>query len=291
MRILLVIVLIFQCTRCVLAEPLTVKEIGLMLRCGDSSESILRNLSVRHFAGRVDPTAEKKLREANASPALIAALKSGNNAASAGEVAQARQLANAQKAFVQKRIAVLEASQQAARMPPNRQIVVAQMPGTDQTALLPSEKAAAELHPNLNPEELGSLLPSEKVAANATKGAAIAAAQAAARAEWCAAHPVECAQEEAKARAREEAAREEAAHQEADEVKRKYESAIREVKFSGHPSDVVEFGLPKFPNSSEAQDVQRRYQSELDAAKRDADEEAKRDADKEAKRQVDDGRY
>lgn len=61
-----------------------------MLRSGYTSETILRDLSARHFADKVDPTAEKQLREANASPALLDALKSGNNAASPAEVAQAR---------------------------------------------------------------------------------------------------------------------------------------------------------------------------------------------------------
>jgi len=39
-------------------------------------------LSDRHFTGDLDPTAEKQLRDVNASLALLDALKSGNNAAS-----------------------------------------------------------------------------------------------------------------------------------------------------------------------------------------------------------------
>jgi tetratricopeptide (TPR) repeat protein len=79
MRILLAVVFVFYCTRSVFAEPLTVKEISLMLRSGYKSETILRDLSARHFAGTLDPAAEQQLRDANASPALIDALKSGNN--------------------------------------------------------------------------------------------------------------------------------------------------------------------------------------------------------------------
>ena len=78
MRILLATVLAFQCTRCVFADPLTVEEISLMLRCGYSSETVLRILSNRHFAGDLNPATEKQLTDVNASPALIDALKSGS---------------------------------------------------------------------------------------------------------------------------------------------------------------------------------------------------------------------
>jgi nucleoredoxin len=57
--------------------PLTAKEVGLMLRSGYSSQSVQEELSARHFAGTFDIATEKALREAGASPALIAALKSG----------------------------------------------------------------------------------------------------------------------------------------------------------------------------------------------------------------------
>jgi hypothetical protein len=80
-RILLAVVLVLQCARCAFAEPLTVKEIGLMLRCGYSSEAVLRSLSGRHFGGKIDPTTEKELGKAKAAPALIDALQSSNYAA------------------------------------------------------------------------------------------------------------------------------------------------------------------------------------------------------------------
>jgi hypothetical protein len=61
-----------------------------MLRCGYSSEIILHTLSNRHFAGDLNPAAEKELKAVNASPSLIDALKSGNYAASEEELEQAR---------------------------------------------------------------------------------------------------------------------------------------------------------------------------------------------------------
>src|SRR5437660_12042403 len=57
--------------------PLTVNEIGLMLRSGYSSNSLMQELSARHFADTVDETNEKVLVKAGASAELIAALKSG----------------------------------------------------------------------------------------------------------------------------------------------------------------------------------------------------------------------
>jgi len=57
--------------------PLTVNQIGLMLRAGYSSNSLMHELSTRHFAGTVDETNEKALVKAGASAELIAALKSG----------------------------------------------------------------------------------------------------------------------------------------------------------------------------------------------------------------------
>ena len=57
--------------------PLTVNEIGLMLRSGYSSNSLLQELSTRHFADTFDEAKEKALVKAGASAELIAALKSG----------------------------------------------------------------------------------------------------------------------------------------------------------------------------------------------------------------------
>ena len=57
--------------------PLTVNQIGLMLSAGYSSNSLMHELSTRHFADTVDETNEKALVKAGASAELIAALKSG----------------------------------------------------------------------------------------------------------------------------------------------------------------------------------------------------------------------
>src|SRR5438105_5599563 len=57
--------------------PLTVSEIGLMLRSGYSSNSLIQELSTRHFADTVDESKEKALVKAGASAELVAALKSG----------------------------------------------------------------------------------------------------------------------------------------------------------------------------------------------------------------------
>jgi len=57
--------------------PLTVTEIGLMLRSGYSSNALMQELSKRHFADAVDEAKEKTLVKAGASAELIASLKSG----------------------------------------------------------------------------------------------------------------------------------------------------------------------------------------------------------------------
>jgi nucleoredoxin len=57
--------------------PLTVKEVSLMLRTGYSASAVEAELARRHFMESVDATAEKTLLAAGATPALIAALRSG----------------------------------------------------------------------------------------------------------------------------------------------------------------------------------------------------------------------
>ena len=57
--------------------PLTVNELGLMLRTGYSSQSLLQELSKRQFADTLDEAKEATLIKAGASEELIAALKSG----------------------------------------------------------------------------------------------------------------------------------------------------------------------------------------------------------------------
>ena len=57
--------------------PLTVSEIGLMLRSGYSSNAVIQELSKRHFADAIDETKETTLVKAGASAELITSLKSG----------------------------------------------------------------------------------------------------------------------------------------------------------------------------------------------------------------------
>src|SRR4029077_15242927 len=91
--------------------PLTVNEIGLMLRAGYSSNSLIQELSQRHFADTLDETKEKTLVKAGASQELIAALKSGTYSLSADKTeAVLKQIAVEE----QRRVEQAEASQKAA---------------------------------------------------------------------------------------------------------------------------------------------------------------------------------
>lgn len=67
-----------------------------MLRTGYSSDSVIKELSRRHFADSIDTDAEKQLLKAGATPELIAALKSGTYAVSAEEMERAEQEMEAQ---------------------------------------------------------------------------------------------------------------------------------------------------------------------------------------------------
>src|SRR5437868_7092781 len=71
--------------------PLTVTEIGLMLRTGYSSKAVLQELTNRKFADALDPAKERKLMLAGASPELIFALRSGGYTVSAEEAARFQQ--------------------------------------------------------------------------------------------------------------------------------------------------------------------------------------------------------
>lgn len=67
--------------------PLTVNDVGLMLRAGYSSGTVMRELSARRFVDVVDERKEKTLINAGASAELIAALKSGMYSLSADKTA------------------------------------------------------------------------------------------------------------------------------------------------------------------------------------------------------------
>jgi nucleoredoxin len=88
-------------------QPLSLKDVSLMLRSGYSSEAVEREAAARHFMGTLDATAEKNLTQAGASPALIAGLKSGAFAVRAADVAAIKAETAAKE---QRRAAALEES-------------------------------------------------------------------------------------------------------------------------------------------------------------------------------------
>jgi Xaa-Pro aminopeptidase len=161
----LVITCLFLCTRALFADStaLTGKEIALMLRAGYSSQALLEDLKTRHFAETLSPELEEELKKANASPALIEALKRSENQASEREKVARQQFAEAQ-ALEAKRISKETVARQP-RPQQERKIVV----------------VPAQTEPNFKtPSEIAR----EQEAANAAKIAA--------RKAYCEAHPVEC---------------------------------------------------------------------------------------------------
>jgi hypothetical protein len=169
---LILIVFTFHCARCLFAgqlSPLTVNEISLMLRSGYSSDTILRDLSTRHFADTINPAAEKQLIQANASPALLDALRNGNNAASEKELAQARQRLAEGRFAAQQAVSQRDAAEKAAAHS-SSQIVVAR----DSAREGNDERARYAASPQGKRE---------------------------ARAQWCAEHPTECALQDAQSAA------------------------------------------------------------------------------------------
>jgi nucleoredoxin len=92
MRIVLLTVFLVAVVRCALSSvmPLSAKEIGLMLRSGYSSETILRELSSRRFGDQFDSEIEKQLISAGANSTLIEALRSGAYALPSSAIAAAK---------------------------------------------------------------------------------------------------------------------------------------------------------------------------------------------------------
>lgn len=76
-----------------IAQPLSNKEIALMLRSGYSSESVLREIAARRVLDALDPATKKWMVEFGANAPLINALETGEFAASTAEAAQAREQA------------------------------------------------------------------------------------------------------------------------------------------------------------------------------------------------------
>jgi nucleoredoxin len=87
--------------------PLTVSEIGLMLRSGYSSSAVMQELSKRHFADSIDETKEQALVKAGASAELVAELKSGTYSLSPEKTAAVQEQIAAQE---QRRVAQAEAT-------------------------------------------------------------------------------------------------------------------------------------------------------------------------------------
>jgi nucleoredoxin len=87
--------------------PLTAKEISLMLRTGYSSEEIMRELAVRHFADTCDESVKKQLTQSGATAGLINALVAGTYGVTPEEAARAQQELAAQN---KRREAVAEES-------------------------------------------------------------------------------------------------------------------------------------------------------------------------------------
>ncbi len=71
--------------------PLTFKEISLMLRTGYPSATVLKDLSVRHFADTYTATEEHSLQQIGASAELLGALRQGTYSLSADQTAVEKQ--------------------------------------------------------------------------------------------------------------------------------------------------------------------------------------------------------
>jgi hypothetical protein len=67
-----------------------------MLRSGYSSDAVLRELAVRHFADVFDETIQQQLTQAGATEPLINALRNGSYVATASEISAAREKAATQ---------------------------------------------------------------------------------------------------------------------------------------------------------------------------------------------------
>jgi nucleoredoxin len=77
-------------------QPLTARDVGLMLRAGYSSGAVLQELSARHFADTLDAAKETMLTQAGASQTLISALKGGTYAVPPEQAAEVKEQIAAQ---------------------------------------------------------------------------------------------------------------------------------------------------------------------------------------------------
>jgi hypothetical protein len=93
-----------------------------MLRSGYSNEVILNDLATRHFTGPLDAKSESELAKANASSALLEALRTGNFAASKDELRQAQRKENLARIAAQQFQQQQQQQQRATTTPQRRQI-------------------------------------------------------------------------------------------------------------------------------------------------------------------------
>jgi len=122
-------------------QPLSNKEIALMLRSGYSSASILVDLQQRRALERPDEAMRKSLLEFGASPELLSALESGVYLVSASEANAAQD--HAAKLAAQ-RAAAIEEDRKFNTLAPARQAAArarsAAAPATDETRILDALK-------------------------------------------------------------------------------------------------------------------------------------------------------
>ena len=127
-RLLLLFVAIPVVTATASPQPLSNKEIALMLRSGYSSDSVLVEITRRGALERLDPATRKSLLEFRASPQLVAALESDTYAVSVSEAEKVKR----QQADVAARRAALAAANTPQTQPPkDPQAGLAQPPGAN----------------------------------------------------------------------------------------------------------------------------------------------------------------
>ena len=124
-RLLLLFVAILVVTATANPQPMSNKEIALMLRSGYSSESVLVEIARRGALETLDPATRKSLLEFRASPQLIAALESDAYAVS---VSEAEKVKRQQADLAARRVALAAANTTPTQPAKNPQAGVAQPP-------------------------------------------------------------------------------------------------------------------------------------------------------------------
>lgn len=183
LRLPLVVICFFLCTRCLLADgpavpflgpAFTLDEISSFLRSDISSEGVMRFVAYAHVYGTFDSEREKEFIQLHASPALIEALKSGKYAQSETEY-----------------LTRLEAAKQQANVLENDPAIEIEGKRILQQAdAITRERAQRNSEIVVVPAQTGPDLLTPSEVARAEQAAR--AAKIAARKKYCEAHPVEC---------------------------------------------------------------------------------------------------